>query len=90
MFSILRIGEIVYIWIGAFLSKFHWDSLNSIRCFLDFNISIIILLVAGLASFPVIGLAVFHTGLIALGRTTNEQVFSCGLEIVILEKKIKD
>ena len=61
---------------------------SSIRYFLDCVISIIILLVAGLASFPVIGLAVFHTGLIALGRTTNEQVFSCRLEIVSLEKKL--
>jgi len=35
---------------------------------------VIILVIAALASFPVLGLTIFHTGLVAMGRTTNEQV----------------
>jgi len=37
--------------------------------------SIIVLAISSLAAFPVIGLSVFHIGLVALGRTTNEQVW---------------
>ena len=34
----------------------------------------VVLAVAGLAALPILGLTVFHVGLVALGRTTNEQL----------------
>ena len=40
------------------------------------EISILIITISALSALPVIGLAGFHIGLVAMGRTTNEQVIT--------------
>ena len=62
--------------------NFYYDPFIKMNNLPLIEFSILIITISGLSAIPVFGLTGFHIGLVAMGRTTNEQVSSFTLNLL--------